>query len=83
MTSAGAGIIEMWEQPVLVCSFITACHYFCQVNSIRTGIASYRYLALMALFPDPVYGQGTDPGGRKQHRDQEQEDVRLIPGFGA
>ena len=83
MTSAGAGIIEMWEQHVLVCSFITACHYFCQVNSIRTGIASYRYLALMALFPDPVYGQGTDPGGRKQHRDQEQEDVSIISGFGA
>ena len=83
MTSAGAGIIELWEQPVLVCLFITACHYFCQVNSIRTCIASYRYLALMALFPDPVYGQGTDPGGRKQHRDQEQEEVRIIPGFGA
>ena len=83
MTSAGAGIIEMWEQPVLVCSFITACHYFCQVNSIRTGIASYRYLALMALFPDSVYGQGTDPGCRKQHRNQEQEEVRIIPGFGA
>ena len=50
--------------------------------SLQAGIASYRFLVLSALFPDSVNSQGTDPGGRKQQGDQEDEQIGIIPCFG-